>query len=371
MTSSPHAGALLGAATTADADLSIQDPVLLRAEQKPRIFAELERLYAQLPAAVEVADESCATANPSTKRIEELEAELQRIDLVLLSKLDPTALGSERSRAGAQVLERTEARVRGRAELLYVPSNFDCVHGPLATQVVAGFAEELVAVGESLSELLELRFRRPIRRHVTVDVERHESGANDGEGAKSFAEAVRRSALSGTFGTSRGALLRFVVTEQPGAAFVTEQANDNQIAQRLLAGARAHVDAQIDCVRLPLSVSELTSSQREALRAPRVMLGTLLDLVPILILNLNSGVPMLAYACSDVPLPEELPPGAELQIRRCPERQTASVRGLSLVPYEFRFYPAHTEWAVWTMAQASNGVAEMLRVLHTTRSRGR
>jgi hypothetical protein len=332
------AGPLFNSADASDPRQRLEH---LRGHVKPLLMAQLRELYAR---------SSCAALSS------ELEARLQQIDSYLVelgAALTPTAPGSEEHDGGLVICHEDSQTVTAEASLAYVPCNLDCVHGPFCAQVAAQVAARLLRSGERLSLLERITWQRPVRRKVSVEVS---SGSLSGAAG---------SAVEGCLATSQGRQLQFRVRERPGE-YVTAQTADNAIAQCLVHSAEARVVDGSWC--LPLDLDRMSHAQRRALESPGVCLGTLLELVAILILNVRRGVPMLARGCTDLPLSafgHGTSGRVELQLRCRRDTARLSPRSaLLMVPYEFRYWPVMDAWATWVMAEATAGVEQMLRVLH-------
>jgi hypothetical protein len=244
--------------------------------------------------------------------------------------------------------------VVAEAGLAYVPCNLECVHGPFCAQIAAGVAAALLGSSERLEALEFIEWKRPVRRRVRIEASVAPLSAGNAEVA-----------VSGRFETSRGRQIAFRMTERPDV-YVVDRVADNAIAQSLVAHGRAIVrDA---CWCLPLPVERLSEAEQRGFESPAVRLATLLDLVAILILNIEPGVPMLARRCVGLPtLSDRIAPGLGLELQlRCRRdlAQSSERSGLLMVPYEFRYSPVMSSWATWVMAQAPAGVDQMLRVLH-------
>ena len=320
----------------------------LRAVNKPELRARLEQLY-----------RAGRPIGPAREEADALEAQLQALDrraLELGERLSEPGVGWERHDAGLGEI-RVEAPgelVRGRASLSYMPCNLECVHGPYSIMPVAALAAHLLAPGESLATLRKVSWLRPMREVVEILV----------FDARAAPPLEAEPAFVGSFLSSADRELGFMGVPRRGE-FVTAQSRPNQVSQALANATGGSFDPVTATYSIPLGAP--SPGQLELLRELPVLLGTLLDVVSIVILNIHRGLPMLSCGFTNFPLAQlaaaQLSAGLTFELREQREQAHPSRTGLTIVPYAFRYRPFQHEWGTMIMAEASSGLDQMNEVL--------
>jgi len=304
----------------------------LRREIRPALCDDVAGLYA-----------AGASTDEQTVDLFGFELRLQEIDRCLLD------LAVAQQRPGWEALPS--------GELAFEPSNADCVHGPLLLLDAGRAARRFLRDGESFRRLESVRWQRPVRRRLEIEVT---------EDQLSFTPA---DATCGVFLTSAGRRLSFRGTEKDDDEWVTMGLAPNAVAFRLAHGElRSEGAADYSMIVDP---GRLSAAQEALLDDDVLAVATFVDLACTLILNLRRGVPALCCGAEAFPvegLGKAVGEGQPFALHlRVESTRLAKSSALRIVRYGVRLDPAQ-EWSSVIMAEADDPL-DILRLLHTRASR--
>jgi hypothetical protein len=327
----------------------------LRVEYRPKALQSLKALYQ----CASDTDETRAETLAEEYRLQELDRYLNGL-ISFLEKSDPSFLGWEATTptlAGLQF--EKHHRARAQVDLPFSPENPDCVHGPLTVLPIVSLAEKILHLGERLNKLSAVTWAEPIRTRLDLLV--------CDETAEFPEQWGTPAPVHGSLETSSGRKLVF--TSRPLSEYpLHRQVGYNELSQVLLRGQKIRYLERKRSLRITLNPEGIATCLDAAKGSLPMATAILLDLVPLLILTMCQGIPMVDCGFQDMPLPgsleEVLTTDAELEIRYLPERSHLSRgTGLRISWYEFRYTPFQESFSRTAMAEAKD-FQDLLRRIH-------
>ena len=241
---------------------------------------------------------------------------------------------------------------KAKSSMFFSEWSFDFVHGADAMTYFTELAEQLLQDGEKFKSLKSVRFRRPIMNNLDIVI------VDNGVVPASY--SGREVVMSGSFETSGGRELSFYGFDDVNSP-ISIRAKRNpypMFFKRRFADGNS-VEGIGAMVSLPCLCPETDFECRnkkfyEAMKDPRAILATLMDLITNLVLDIElEGINAsdfelrIASSFENVPLPENIRElfneygngsAVSCTIRQLVDEQKVSRTGVLMVPIEVKFY---------------------------------